>query len=295
MKRGILTVAVAIAVLTGCVTKSKYEALESQANTDRTALAKEVAGLQSEKQGLDRQVTGLRDEVAGREAQIAAQKHEADALQRQISELNGRAAASEKRVDEVSSQKDEEIRRLNAQKEEEIRRLATQKDEEIQRLRGTYDCMVKSLEGEIAKGEIKVKQIQDRLSVQMVDKILFDSGKTEIKPQGREILAKVATVLAGVKDKQIRIEGYTDSQPITGALQKQFPSNWELSAHRATTVVRFLQDKGNLDGKVLSAIGYGPFRPIADNETAEGRAENRRIEIVLTPLDAPGAEAASPR
>jgi chemotaxis protein MotB len=295
MRRGMLTVAVAIVVLTGCVTKSKYEALESQANADRTALAKEVSGLQSEKQGLDRQVTGLRDEVAGREAQIAAQKQQAEALQRQIHELNDRAAASEKRVGEVSSQKEEEIRRLAAQKEEEIRRLATQKDEEIQRLRGTYDSMVKSLEGEIAKGEIKVKQIQDRLSVQMVDKILFDSGKTEIKPQGREILAKVATVLASVKDKHIRIEGYTDSQPITGALQKQFPSNWELSAHRATTVVRFLQDKGSLDGKVLSAVGYGPFRPIADNETPEGRAENRRIEIVLTPLDAPGSESASPR
>jgi chemotaxis protein MotB len=290
-----LTVAVAIAVLTGCVTKSKYEALESQANADKTALAKEVAGLQSEKQGLDRQVSGLRDEVAGREAQIAAQKQEADALQRQITDLSNRAAASDKRVDEVSSQKDEEMRRLNAQKDEEIRRLSTQKDEEIQRLRGTYDNMVKSLESEIAKGEIKVKQIQDRLSVQMVDKILFDSGKAEIKPQGREILTKVATVLAGVKDKQIRVEGYTDSQPITGNLQKQYASNWELSTQRATTVVRFLQDKGSLDGKALSAVGYGEHRPIASNDTNEGRAENRRIEIVLLPLDSPGSESASPR
>jgi chemotaxis protein MotB len=294
MKRGILIVAVAAVALTGCVTKSKYEALENQATADRTALAKEVSGLQSDKQGLDRQVSGLRDEVARREAQIAAQKNEAEALQRQIGELSDRASASEKRVGEVSSQKEDEIRRLATEKDEEIRRLSALKDEEIRRLRGTYDNMVKSLESEIAKGEIKVKQIQDRLSVQMVEKILFDSGKTEIKPQGREILTKVATVLASVKDKQIRIEGYTDSQPITGSLQKQFPTNWELSTQRATTVVRFLQDKGNLDGKVLSAVGYGEFRPIAGNDTNEGRAENRRIEIVLTPLEA-GTESASPK
>src|SRR5262245_22488694 len=285
MKRGIVLVAVTALALTGCVTKSKYEALENQAAADRTALAKEVAGLQSDKQDLDRQVSGLRDEVARREAQISAQKNESNALQRQITDLSDRASASEKRVGEVTSQKDEEIRRLS-----------TMKDEEIQRLRGTYDSMVKSLEGEIAKGEIKDKQIQDRLSVQMVDKVLFDSGKAEIKPQGREILTKVANVLASVKDKQIRIEGYTDSQPITGSLQKQYPTNWELSTQRATTVVRFLQDKGNIDPKVLSAVGYGEFRPLASNDTNEGRAENRRIEIVLTPLDAnPGTESASPK
>jgi chemotaxis protein MotB len=276
MKRGILTAAVAIAVLTGCVTKSKYEALESQATADRTALAKEIAGLQSQRQDLqgqkqtlesqrqdlERQLTGLRDEVARRESQITSQKDEVDSLQKQITSLNERVVTTEKKAEEVSSQKDEEIRRL----------------------RGTYDSLVKNLEGEIAKGQIKVKQIEDRLSVQMVEKILFDSGKAEIKPEGREVLTKVANVLGGVKDKQIRIEGYTDSVPISAALQRQFPSNWELSAQRATTVVRFLE-KGGVDGKVLAAVGYGPFKPIADNTTLEGRAENRRIEIVLTPLE----------
>src|SRR3989441_9223708 len=119
----------------------------------------------------------------------------------------------------------------------------------------------------------------------MVEKILFDSGKAEIKPQGKDVLGKVGQVLLGVKDKQIRIEGYTDSVPIGVALRQQFPTNWELSAVRATTVLRFLEEKAGVDGKTLAAVGYGPSRPVASNDTTEGKAENRRVEITLTPLD----------
>jgi len=131
----------------------------------------------------------------------------------------------------------------------------------------------------------RVTQIRDKLSVQLVEKILFDSGKAEIKPQGKDVLGKVGQVLLQVKDKQIRIEGYTDAVPIGAALRQQFPTNWELSAQRATTVLRFLEEKAGVEGKYLSAVGYGPFRPVASNDTPEGKAENRRIEIVLTPLD----------
>jgi chemotaxis protein MotB len=263
MWQGILAVSVAVGVLSGCVAQSKYRALESKSTMDRTSLAKELAGLRAEKEDLERKLAGLHDEIARRETQTTAQKSEVESLQGQIASLNARLGETETRAAAVS----------------------TEKDEEISRLRGTYDTMVKSLESEIAKGEVKVKQIRDRLSVQMVEKILFDSGKAEIRTQGMEVLAKVATVLRSVKDKQIRIEGYTDSVPIGAGLRQQFATNWELSTQRASTVLRFLQEKGSLDGKYLSAVGYGPFRPIASNETSEGRAENRRIEIVLTPLD----------
>lgn len=261
--QGTLAVSVAVGVLSGCVAQSKYQALASKSTIDRTVLAKEVAGLRAEKEDLGRQLAGLHNEIARREAQITAQKNEVESLQRQIASLNARLGETETRAAAVSTEKDDEIRRL----------------------RGTYDTMVKSLESEIAKGEVKVKQIRDRLSVQLVEKILFDSGKAEIRTPGMEVLAKVATVLRSVKDKQIRIEGYTDSVPIGAGLRQQFATNWELSTQRASTVVRFLQEKGSVDGKYLSAVGYGPFRPIASNETREGRAENRRIEIVLTPLD----------
>ena len=199
-----------------------------------------------------RDIAALRSQTADLEARKAA--HE-----RQIAGLNDQLGATEKRATETGA--------------------------EIVRLKGTYDSLVKDLQGEISKGQIKVTQIRDKLSVQLVEKILFDSGRAEIKPEGKEVLTKVGNVLLAVKDKQIRIEGYTDAVPIGGALRQQFPTNWELSTQRAATVLRFLQEMVGVDGKYLSAVGYGAFRPVASNDTPEGRAENRRIEISLTPLD----------
>jgi chemotaxis protein MotB len=277
MQKGLLAVALAIGVLSGCVSQSKYRALETRATAERAALEQELSTLRSEradleaqKTSLERDLTALRDEVARRGAELSAiaalkseLESERDTLQRQIAALGDRLTDTEKRAVEV----------------------AKEKDEEIKRLRGTYDNLIQDLKGEIEKGEIKVKQVRDKLTVQLVEKVLFDSGKAEVKPEGRDVLAKVGKILRDISDKQIRIEGYTDSVPIGAALRRQFPSNWELATQRATTVLRFLQDKAGVDGKHLSAVGYGPYRPVASNDTETGRAENRRIEIVLLPVD----------
>lgn len=252
MRSHLFTLGLALSLLSGCVSQSKYQDLETTTAAERTKLEADIAGLRSQKQELeaqraqlDKEVARLREEGARREAE---------------------RADAEKRAAEVS----------------------TQKDEEINRLKGTYDNLVKDLKGEIAKGQIKVTQVRDKLSVQLVEKILFDSGKAEIKPEGREVLNKVGNILRTVTDRQIQVEGYTDSVPIGEALRRQFPTNWELSTQRATTVVRFLMESSGVDGKYLAAVGYGPFRPTATNETSEGRAANRRIEIVMTPLDVKG-------
>src|SRR2546426_5570325 len=259
----LFVLSLAVGLLAGCVSSSRYQELETKTSRERAALEKDIASLRS-------QVAGQREEVARREAQIASLTQQTTdleakkaALERDTAALNDRLSEAEKRAAEATAQK----------------------DAEIDRLKGTYDSLVKDLKTEISKGEIKVTQIRDRLSVQMVEKILFDSGKAEIKPQGKDVLGKVGQVLLGVKDKQIRIEGYTDSVPIGVALRQQFPTNWELSAVRATTVLRFLEEKAGVDGKNLAAVGYGPFRPVASNDTPEEKAENRRIEITLTPLD----------
>jgi chemotaxis protein MotB len=88
-----------------------------------------------------------------------------------------------------------------------------------------------------------------------------------------------------VKDKAISIEGHTDDVPIGAELSKQYPTNWELSAVRATTVARYLQENIGIDPGLLSAIGYGEYQPVTSNESEEGRAKNRRIEIVLVPME----------
>ncbi len=296
MYRAFVLLAIVTGLVSGCVSQSKYQTLETQTAAERVSLEREISTLRSQRQelegqksSLERQLSALRSEVDRRESELSnvnqqlsslsqessSQRSDLEAqklsLQHQIATINDKLSETERRAQELAAQKVE---------------LTTQKDEEIRRLRGTYDSLVKNLESEISKGEIKVKQIRDRLSVQLVEKILFDSGKAEIKPQGKVVLEKVGTILASVHDKQIRIEGYTDSMPIGAGLKGKFPTNWELSTLRATTVLRFLQEKGGVDGKYLSAVGYGPHRPVAANDTDQGRAENRRIEIVLTPLDA---------
>ena len=161
--------------------------------------------------------------------------------------------------------------------------LEKQKEAELQKLKSTYDELVKSLKGEIEAGEIQISRMKDRLSVNLVEKILFDSGRADLKASGIEVLRKVGAQLAKIEGKRIQIEGHTDNVPIGGRLQERFATNWELSASRALAVVHFLQDEVGIDPVKLSAAGYGEYQPAASNDTAEGKAANRRIEIVLLP------------
>ena len=111
----------------------------------------------------------------------------------------------------------------------------------------------------------------------LTDKVLFDSGQAELKPQAQPVLARVAQLLRAETRNPIGVEGHTDDVPITGSV---YPTNWELSTARASRVVRFLVDAG-VDAGRLSAAGYADLHPIATNATADGRSHNRRVEIVL--------------
>ena len=107
--------------------------------------------------------------------------------------------------------------------------------------------------------------------------LLFDSGKADIKSDNTAFLLKVAKLINSV-DNYVRVEGNTDNVPIQNSI---YPSNWELSTARATSVVRFMIDKGKVAPERLSAVGYGEYRPVADNKSEIGRNKNRRIEIVI--------------
>ena len=163
--------------------------------------------------------------------------------------------------------------------------LGAEKERELAGVKETYEKLLSEMEKEIEKGDIKITQALDRLSVNMVEKILFDSGKAEIKQEGLKVLDRVGAILKGITDKQIRIEGHTDNVKIGARIREKYPTNWELSTARATSVVRYLQDKVGIDPRHLSAIGYSEYKPIASNDTVEGRAQNRRMDIVLLPLD----------
>ncbi|HEU5393393.1 MAG TPA: OmpA family protein [Candidatus Methylomirabilis sp.] len=254
-------------LVAGCVAKSTFEAKEQEAAQTMSAL--EAA------------------RAAGRSlaAELEAVKEERNGLQRDLEATRAMLQASNRRVGELEqgvASHEAEIGRLQ--------KVTTEKEQEIARLRNTYDSLVKDLKKEIEAGEIKVTQFRDLLTVNLVEKILFDSGRAEIKPRGLEILQRVGDILKGVEDKVVRIEGHTDNVPIGAALRSRFPTNWELSTARATVVARFLQDKVGLNPGRLSATGYGEHQPVAPNDNDEGRAQNRRIEIILAPL--PPATAA---
>lgn len=177
--------------------------------------------------------------------------------------------------------------------EAKIADIAVKKEEEITRLTDTYDNLVADMKKEIEQGQIKITQLADRLSVSMVDKILFPSGEAEITAEGVKVLERVGNVLKNTKDKIIRVEGHTDNVPIRPRLQKKFPTNWELSTTRATNVVRFLQEKVGIEAMRLQAIGMSEYHPVTSNETEDGRTQNRRIEIILLPEPAGKTPATS--
>ena len=177
-----------------------------------------------------------------------------------------------------------EATKETARREEEL--LKGQR-EELERLASKPETVARLPEEPgTARTPIAIQQIGDRMRInldELVDHIEFDSGEATLKPEGLRILKQVSEILKGVPDKHFRVEGHADNVPIGPSLKEKFPSNWELSKARATGVVRYLIQEGGLDSASLSAVGYGDTRPVASNDTEEGRSANRRIEIVLLP------------
>ncbi len=141
----------------------------------------------------------------------------------------------------------------------------------------------KQMRAQLESRDVTISELQGRLTVNILDRVLFDSGAAVLKPEGEKVLLKVAQILAQYPNRQIQVIGHTDNVPIRGATQWGFADNWELSSGRAVSALRFLQKRAGVDPKRLAAVGYGEFHPLADNATAEGRAKNRRIAVVVLP------------
>ncbi len=163
----------------------------------------------------------------------------------------------------------------------EVDRLQQLREQEKQELQEAMELLEKRLKKEIDDKEVMLEMAERGLVITFVAEVLFDSGKAKIKPEAYPALDKVAKVIRDkVSDREIGVEGHTDNEPIKHSGWK---SNWELSTTRATSVLHYLVEKGKLNPKMLSAIGYGEYRPIVSNDTAEGRQKNRRVEIVIMP------------
>jgi chemotaxis protein MotB len=151
----------------------------------------------------------------------------------------------------------------------------------VERLEKLATEFREKLKSEISEKDVEIEQLRDQLSVRVLDRILFNSGSADILPKGRAVLDKLAAVFAGT-DEMIRVEGHTDFVPIGRRLKERYPSNWELSTARASSVVRYFEHAHKIDAQRMEAVGFSMFRPVAPGETAEDLARNRRVEIVLT-------------
>jgi len=237
----------------GCVTSGTFEAKEAElavALKEKDALKTENAKLEAQVKDLDKQIADLKAQMDHVKAYGKGKADEAGQLAAGMEDL-------QKRLNELEKQK-----KIAEARAAMFRQLA-------EKLRSMVDA-----------GQIKVTVRNGRMLLVLPNDILFDSGKTELKPEGKDALAKVAKVLATMPaDRHFLVAGHTDNLPIK---TKKFQSNWELSTQRAVEVVRLLIDNGMKPSQV-GAAGYAEYDPAADNATPDGQKQNRRIEIVVEP------------
>ncbi|MCK0132360.1 OmpA family protein [Flavobacteriaceae bacterium F08102] len=255
-------------LLSSCVSQKKYADLEAQFNAAQTQLAEAKAKV------LECQVD--KDKFANQVESLKAQnKFLQDSREndiRQIESLTTLSQSANSNIKDVVAQLSEKDKYING-----IRGAMSRKDS----LNLALAVNLKSaLSDGIQDEDIIVNVDKTVVYVEINDKLLFKSGSSVISSKAKSILEKVATVIASRPEMEVMVEGYTDNKPISTATTRD---NWDLSTQRATSVVRVLQNDFNINPKRLIAAGRSEYLPLASNDTAEGRARNRRTRIVILP------------
>ena len=203
----------------------------------------------------------------------AAKELEASEATKKLQDETGKTAALEKKVAELEA-------KLAAAHQEKSQ--LDVKFTQLEAKSSQYEQLAQSLQGQISAGQIELSELKGKMTVKLKDKILFSSGSAAIGKEGKVALDAVADAFKDLKGKTVLVAGYTDDVPI--GKKGPYGDNWDLSSARATSVVRYLASKG-VDPHMLGVAGYSEYRPLASNDTAEGRSQNRRIEIALTAAD----------
>ncbi|GJL67762.1 MAG: hypothetical protein NPIRA06_03970 [Nitrospirales bacterium] len=218
-------------------------------------------------------LTQIRSGLDGQIGQVSHLREENSLLEKELSALEARLKEVERLKHEL-----ELVRKAREIQEAQLAKVKY----EVFTVGEEIDRITKALEDKFGKSLV-VTQHHDRLVLTMLGQILFESGEADLTPLGLTIMKQVGQVLVTLPGKSIQVEGHTDNHRIYGQLQKQYPTNWELSTARATTVLRYLIEQTGMNPNQFSATGYADRRPVMTNETEEGRAQNRRVEIVLYP------------
>jgi chemotaxis protein MotB len=236
------------------------EQVHNAALKDRDAQKQKLAETQT---ALDKEKAAHKADVDSRDARVSVLTKKLESLGQDVSRLTSEAGSKDAEL--VQAQKRmEELRKAQAQAEAraaQFRKLVTQ-----------FKTLTDA-------GKLQVEIRENRMIVRLGDKILFDPGKTDLKPEGKDALRQVTEVLKALPNRNYQIAGHTDNAPMKSA---KFRSNWDLSTARAVEVLNFMVSAG-MEPKRVSAAGYAETSPVAANDTPDNKAKNRRIEITLVP------------
>lgn len=307
MVKKVVTAAMALVLMTSCVSKKVYTDLETkyadlkkenrQLADDNTALTEQKNALDLQSKDLQGQLDKLkaeRDKLASdysatktsldnlKSSYSALEKNSNDALDANMKknrellaelEAKGKALAAEQnRLNQLKADLQERSQRVD-----ELEGIMAAQEANLKKLKETLSKALNSFEG---KG-LTVEQKNGKVYVSMENKLLFNSGSWTVGTEGKKAVSEVAKILAVNPDISVLIEGHTDNVPY--ASSGQIENNWDLSTKRATAIVNIIRENKGVDPKNLTAAGRGEYAPVATNDSAEGKSKNRRIEIILTP------------
>ena len=261
--------------------ETNLNALENKLSTketDLTELRKQIDDTNSRNRSLEKDLEEERRDRKNLANELSVKETDLTKLREQQNATKSWATSLENELGKDKS-KLEWLQKQHA-------RLSTEKtsvENKLGQMQTTYDELVEDLKRQIQNQEVTIKTYQEKISVSFIDRILFKTGKATITPEGKKVLRRVGKTLKNVQDKKIRVVGHTDDVPIIKRFKYKFPSNWELSAARAARVIRFFQNEIGIDPSNMEAVGRSFYDPISSNDTAEGRALNRRVNIIIAP------------
>lgn len=288
-----LLIVVAVVLMSSCA--SVKPCGETYTDTQQFFQSKKFKEAVYERDSLCERTSDLEGILEATEKDLKKTKDDLTASEKKVAELTDDLATSTKAYEQLKLSSGAQVAGLSTDLAEKQRELAEKEEllknreerlkmlEEIlakqDELMSTLSERVKNALMGFDSDELSVEMRDGKVYVSMSDKLLFKSGSDAVEPKGVEALHKIAEVMLKNTDINMAIEGHTDSIPIK---TNRFKDNWDLSVARSVSVVRLLQD-GGVDPQRVTASGKGEFYPIGDNSTKEGRAKNRRTEIVLTP------------
>lgn len=271
MKFQMLATAMGVLLLSSCATVYKC----GEPRPEKFSANKKVTALVDERDSLCSNLETTQNEKFALETNLAEKKESLSALESKYNNLKDKSTQT---TEELSTELENRARQLSEREAliYEMQAEIAKRDSITNRLNSVLRDALLGFQAD----ELSVEVKNGKVYVSMTDKLLFKSGSASVEEKGKEAIQVLGNVLAKNPDIDILIEGHTDNIPIKTSTYKD---NWDLSVARATAIVRLLADKHDLDEKRLTAAGRGEFMPRANNDTPEGRAQNRRTEIILSP------------